>query len=98
MELSMELLSLLHAHDGICRFFDPYGLEPGQKDYVAEYYKQYFEERLSFLLLTLSVHLRTLDDRKLIGKYVHHEDPIQIELGQVLKGDTWEPIDNFEQF
>jgi hypothetical protein len=95
MELAMELATLLHSHEGMCRWLGPYEKEDGENDFVADYYKDFFEERISFLLLTISLLLRTLDDRGLIDNYTKRDDPRQIELGKIRINGQWVEIDNF---
>jgi len=92
--LSMDLATLLHSHESMCRWLGPYEQEANEKDYIADCYKHYFEERISYLLLTLSLLLRTLDDRGLIDRYTKHEEPIQTGLGLIRIRDRWEEINN----
>jgi hypothetical protein len=63
MELAMNLIALVHSHEAICRWLGPYD-EGEADDYVRSYYRKYYEENLSYLLLTLASLIRTLDDQK----------------------------------
>jgi hypothetical protein len=94
MDHAMELAILLESHVGMCMWLGPYETEDNEDDCVAKHYKAYFEERLSYLLLTLAIQLRTLDDRELIARYTKREDPKQVDLGKIREGDKWNEIDN----
>jgi hypothetical protein len=95
MRLSMDLVTLLLSHDRLCDWLGPYEDEDQSEDYVAEYYREYYEERIGYKLLSLSVMLRTLDDRNSIDGDIKFEEPIQTELGRIKKKNTWKDIANF---
>jgi hypothetical protein len=95
MNLAMELMVLHRSHQKICDFLGPYdNRDEGDEDYVADYYRDYYEERISFILLSLSVLIRTLDDRNLLSDNINKKEPQNIGLGNIKK---WE-MDTYRQF
>jgi hypothetical protein len=95
MALGMELATVLHSHESMCKWLGPYELDQGERDFTAEYYSEYYDDRVSVLVLSLAVLLRTLDDRKLIDSYTKREDPKNVALGKV-RGNNgkWNDITN----
>src|SRR5262245_14376275 len=92
MDHAMELAVLLESHGGMCKWLGPYEGDEQDEDPMAQYYKRYFEERLGYLVLTLSMLLRTLDDRGLIGDYTRGEEARQVDLGKVFVDGRWEDL------
>jgi hypothetical protein len=92
MELAMNLIALVHSHEAICRWLGPYD-EGEADDYVPSYYRKYYEENLSYLLLTLASLIRTLDDQKNICDGMGWG----YELAQIYRGKEWKDEDNLRK-
>lgn len=67
LQLSFDFLTIVESHHSICRWLGPYESDECKCD-IAEFYRRYFEGKLSRLLISLAAHLRILDDRGLLSE------------------------------